>query len=64
MQPLMRELMAVENTLVKKTDFDTELKKIKLQKLDIDHLEGKNIIEQNYLVFAAMNKYFDKVSNT
>ena len=56
--------MAVENTLVKKTDFDTELKKIKLQKLDIDHLEGKNIIEQNYLVFVAMNKYFDKVSNT
>ena len=60
----MRELMAVENTLVKKTNFDTELKKIKLQTLDIGHLEGKNIIEHNYLVFVPMNKYFDKASNT
>ena len=27
---------------------------------DLDYFKGKNLIEKNYLVFVAMNKYLSK----
>ena len=41
---------------------ENELKK--LQKFDSSYFRGKDFLEENYLVFKPMNKYFKKISNT
>ena len=68
------QLITVENTLVKKTEFNTELKNInynvtsnknEIKKLQSpNYSKGKNIVEQNYLVYVPINKCFNKTDNT
>ena len=41
---------------------ENELKK--LQKFDSSYFRGKDSLEENYLLFKPMNKYYKKISNT
>ena len=41
---------------------ETKLKK--LQKFDLCYFRGKDCLEENYLIFKPMNKYFKKIANT
>ena len=68
------QLKKVENTLVKKTDFNDELNKVNdsiLNKGDIKNLqelnqafEGKNFVEQNYLLLNTLLKYLNSLKGT
>ena len=68
------QLTTVENTLVKKTDFNAHLKKINdniLNKGDIKALqelnqvfEDKNLVKQNHLLFNTLLKIFNSVKDT
>ena len=40
---------------------ETELKK--LENFDADYLRGKDRLEENYLVFKPMDKYFKKIES-
>ena len=41
---------------------ETEFKN--LQKFDSSYFRGKDRLEENYLVFKPMNRYFKKIGNT
>ena len=41
---------------------ENELKKLK--KIDSGYFRGKDYLEENYLIFKPMNKYFKKIANT
>ena len=41
---------------------ENELKKLK--KFDSSYFRGKEYLEENYLIFKPMNKYFKKIANT
>ena len=42
---------------------EIELKK-KIKKIDSSYFRGKDYLEENYLIFKPMNKYFKKIANT
>ena len=46
-------------------ELETRVDEIDVDKINIiDELQGKNFVEQNYLVYVPMNKYLSKTSNT
>ena len=45
-------------------EIKSKIDEIEFDKISsIDILEGKNLIEQNYVVYVSMNKYLSKASN-